>query len=337
MAASNAKPAAPAGGWLFGPAADLALVANLVWPLVFLVICLNKRTLNLSLDLFLASAIGTPHRWITLPLLANDRARLRAGGAKLAWVTGLTALLYAATWRWLGGLRGVVLAAFLWNVWHVAAQHAGLARVYAVRGRPDVRSSGTLEKTVLRAFVVYAFMRLAAMGDFLGIWGWLDAAVRAAGLPDGRWDWLALAAPLLLLGREAADFDRRLAARYAHLASVCAIYAGVILFARRGAFDLALSLSAAVGVFHAVEYFAFVTWSVEGRRERAETFHAPWVAAHWRPVLFGFLALTAAGTLAAALLFPIAWLATNSFVSMLHYAYDGVIWKLPAVFQAKTA
>ena len=39
-------------------------------------------------------------------------------------------------------------------------------------------------------------------------------------------------------------------------------------------------------------------------------------------------------TLTAAFLFPFAWLATNSFVSMLHYAYDGVIWKMPAVFRA---
>jgi hypothetical protein len=39
-----------------------------------------------------------------------------------------------------------------------------------------------------------------------------------------------------------------------------------------------------------------------------------------------------AGTLTAANYFPIAWIATNTFVSMLHYAYDGVLWKIPSVF-----
>ena len=337
LAAPAPKRDVPVGGWLLSPAADLALIANLIWPFVFLLICLNKRYLNVELELFLASAIGTPHRWLTLPLIANDRARLRRGGGTLAWATILTAMLYAGVWRWLGGLRGVVLATFLWQVWHVAAQHAGLARVYAVRGRPDVRSSGFWEKTVLRAFVVYAFIRLASLGGVLQVWPRFDALVRGSGLPDGRWDWLALAAPVLLLGREAAGFDRRLAARYAHLASVCAIYSGVILLTRLGRFDYALSLSAAIGVFHAVEYFGFVTWSVENRRKPRESFYAPWFAAHWRLALGIFLIAMACGTLTAAFFFPIAWLATNSFVSMLHYAFDGVIWKIPAVFSAKAA
>jgi hypothetical protein len=328
---------ARAGGWLLNPTADLLLIANLIWPFVFLIVVLNKRYLNVGLELFLASAIGTPHRWITLPLVANDRVRLQTGGAKLAWVTGLTALFYACVWRWLGGLPGIVLATFLWQVWHVAAQHAGLARVYAVRGRPDVRSSGVWEKTLLRAFVCYAFVRMASQGGALRIWPWLDEPLRRAGLPDGRWDWLSLAAPVFLLGREFVDFDRRLLARYAHYASVCAIYTGVILFSRAGLFDYALSLSAAIGVFHAVEYFGFITWAVETRREPERSFFQPWFAAHWRPVLAVFLAAMAAATLSAAFFYPLAWLATNSFVSMLHYAYDGVIWKMPAVFQAKPA
>ena len=75
--------------------------------------------------------------------------------------------------------------------------------MYAVRGRPDVRSSGFCEKVPLRAFVVYAFLRLAAVGGALTVWPWLDAPLRAAGLHDGRWDWLALCVPVFLLGREA--------------------------------------------------------------------------------------------------------------------------------------
>ena len=65
-----------AGGWLLSRTADLLLIANLAWPIVFLGICLNRRYLKMDLELFLASAIGTPHRWLTLPLIANDRARL---------------------------------------------------------------------------------------------------------------------------------------------------------------------------------------------------------------------------------------------------------------------
>jgi len=331
-AAPAARPRGAAGGWLLSPALDLALIANLIWPFVFALVWLNTNYLHWGLGLFLASAIGTPHRWITLGLVANDRARLRTGGPKLAWTAAWTAALYAGVWGWTRDISVVVLLAYAWNVWHVAAQHAGLARVYAVRGRPEVRSSGTLEKTVLRLYVIYAFLRLANFGDALSRWDWLFFWVRRVSVTGGVWDWLVLLTPVFLLAREAADPDPRLAARYVHLTSVFAIYASMILLCHYGRYDYAVALSAAVAVFHAIEYFGFITWATESRAATRENFFAPLVARRWPAALAFFLGATALGTLAAAKYWPAAWLATNTLVSMLHYAFDGVLWKIPAVF-----
>src|SRR5579871_156176 len=116
----KAAPAAPAvsaaprakSAWLLGPALDLALIANLIWPFVFAVVWLNAKYLHWGLGLFLASAIGTPHRWITLGLVANDRARLRSGGRKLAWTAAWTVALFVGVWRWAGGIEAAVLLAY---------------------------------------------------------------------------------------------------------------------------------------------------------------------------------------------------------------------------------
>jgi hypothetical protein len=339
VAAPAVRVAAPRAheAWLLGPALDLALIANLIWPFVFALVWFNSRYLHWGLALFLASAIGTPHRWITLGLVANDRARLRAGGPKLAWTAVWTTALFAGVWAWTGGVTAVVLLAYAWNVWHVAAQHAGLSRVYAVRGRPEVRSSGILEKTLLRLYVIYAFLRLANVSDSLRRWDWLFSLVHRVSLSGGVWDWVILAAPTILLAREALDPDPRLAARYVHLTSVCAIYAAMIVLCHFGRYDDAIALSVAVAVFHAVEYYGFITWATESRPATGEHFFAPLIARRWRAALVLFLGATAVGTLTAARYYPAAWLAANTLVSMLHYAYDGVLWKLPAVFRAAPA
>jgi hypothetical protein len=331
------SPAKAASGWLLGPAADLALVANLAWPLVFALVWANRRWLHGGLELFLTSVIGTPHRWVTLGLVANDRERLRGAGTKLAAVGALTVAAYAGTWAASGGLGLAVLGAFLWNVWHVAAQHAGIARVYAVRGRPGVRTSGVVERWVLRPFVVYAYLRMANLGGAFAGWSGVFGWVQRASLSGGAWDWLALGAPLLVLAHEAADFDRRLVARYVHLASVCALYSSLILLSALRLNEYALALAVAIGVFHAVEYYGFLTWSMGRRVATRANFFAPFVAARWTLSLAAFLALMAGASLSVAAFAPLVWIAANTLASMLHYAYDGVLWKIPAVFPAEAA
>jgi len=140
-----------------------------------------------------------------------------------------------------------------------------------------------------------------------------------------------------LLAREAADYDPRLLARYVHLGSVCALYSALIVLCALHLNDYALALAVSIGVFHAVEYYGFLTWSMGRRVATRANFFAPWVAARWAPALVVFLALMAGASLTAAALVPLAWVAANTLASMLHYAYDGVLWKIPAVFPARAA
>lgn len=300
--------------WLFGPVEDLFFVANLTWPLVAAVVWLNRRWLDLPVELLLTGVIGTPHRWITLPLLANDRVRWHNRGGLIAAVGLATTAAFLGTWFWTRNLALLLLIRYLWNVWHVAAQNAGVTRIYELKAAPERRDGGTLEKWLLRGFMVFAFLRVA-------------------GIPaTTAFDYPALLAPLALLVLQVRTYEPRLKAKYVHMAAALSNYLAMLFCAHRGLTEWGVAVSVANAVLHATEYFSIVTWSVRGRASRPEGFFWPAAARHWAVSLAVFLGLMALTSAFLATRFGPFWVLLNTLVSLLHYAWDGVIWKMPAVF-----
>src|SRR5204862_1889440 len=135
-------PAAPrAQGWLLRPWADLVFIANVGWPVIAIFAAAFSTTAAYrALGFLLAYFVIMPHRWLTLPLVFFDRQRLAE-----------------RRWAYLGVLLGVVILCstirmnmptlallvaidYLWNAWHFAAQHAGIARMYSRLSRPQLAS-----------------------------------------------------------------------------------------------------------------------------------------------------------------------------------------------------
>ena len=332
--------ATPGRAWLIGPAPDLLFLANWTWPLLALFfVWLDRSGVLIGVKLSAVYAlylISTPHRWITLGLVAADKERLARMGPKLALVTALTGLLFFGVWGWTRDLALLVLIQYVWNLWHIVAQHVGVSRIYAIRGQPEKVSSGRWDKNLLRALAFYAFWRTLSLGlaDYAaGQVGseWLGRL----SLTTGRYDLPALAAPAALLIREALSFDRRLLGKYFHLASLCLHYGSMIVFCHLHMTVWALAVSMTNGVFHAVEYFAVVTWSVRPRADKAGAWYAAPLFRHWTSTLLIFILSVATLGLAITSGHARAWILVNALISYLHYAYDGVIWKIPAVIPAR--
>ena len=89
-----------------------------------------------------------------------------------------------------------------------------------------------------------------------------------------------------------------------------------------------LGLVAASAAFHAIEYLAVVSHYAQRRRTQGSAGLFRDVSRHWVAVLaayvvvFGLVANVADGFI------PEFWLGLNLWAAFLHYAYDGMIWKL---------
>lgn len=319
--AGPGTPAVPGdGGWVVSPAFDLIFLANVAWPLLFLVGVAGRSETNI--DFWQVYFLTLPHRWITLALVAADPDRRGGRGLMLAGIALVLLLVVVGVRFGTAGFTCLAALDYAWNAWHFAAQHAGVLRIYArkVGGGPE-----WLERHALRAFVTYTILRTAAW-----LTGWLEvdapgrAIVRAV-------DLAMLIVPILLVGVTLASCDRRRIGKMAYVLSVCVLYAGLLASLAfrwpRGV----LVLATASGLFHAVEYLAIVTHYAWRRREigRAGAFRR--VANVWGPLLAIYAVLL--GTTGAWLEGPSSpaaglWQGANLWAALVHYAFDGLIWKL---------
>jgi hypothetical protein len=334
-APATAAPASPA--WLIGPKADLLLIANVTWPLVAAVLWADQRLFHAGAQLYLMFVIGTPHRWITPPLVALDKERLAAGWKTLLGVGVVTTAVFFAIWFKTRDVGLLILLAYLWNLWHVAAQNAGVVRIYGIHGQPERRVSGSAEKHLLRVFMLYAFLRVGSLGvDFqnaIPLISW----IAKLSVNTGRYDAVFLLIPLFLAYREIQGYDPRLLGKYAHLSSVLLNYSAMIALCHWNKPGWALAVATSNALFHATEYFGIVTWSVSRRADPKRAWRFPGLMRNWPVTLLVFLYAIAALSFLLVTRFPYTWMMANTLVACLHYAYDGVIWKMPAVFKPRGA
>lgn len=326
-----------AGPWLLGPKADVLLIANAAWPIVAAFLWLNQRFLHTGLDLYLMYVIGTPHRWLTPPLVAMDKERLASRWPTLLFVGAATVAGFLAVWLKTRDIGLLVLLAYLWNLWHVVAQHAGVVRIYSIMGQPEKRTSGNVEKYLLRIFMLYAFLRVGSLGmDFQNAMPLISWIGRFS-IDKGAYDAPFLLIPLYLIVREARAFDPRLKGKYAHLASVLGNFTAMIACCHYRLTACALAVASANALFHATEYLGIVSWSVGRRADADMAWFVPALMRNWTATLLVFLYAVAALSFLLVVRRPAAWMLANTLVACLHYAYDGVLWKMPVMFKPRAA
>ncbi len=293
----------------------------------------STRVINVWTVYFLA----TPHRWITLVLCFFDPERFGQHARSFVGIAAACVLLCVGAYL-VWGLPGVyVLLAldFVWNAWHFASQHAGILRIYGRLAHGDRAGTGTVEKLLMRVFLLYVLLRLASLtlpveprfGPYLE---WL----RLASDQLAALDLLMLALPAGLLVREFLLFRPVSAGRLLYLLSVTGLYGlllgSVHLYQRpdwEGEATLVLALAAAVSIFHSTEYLAIVTWTATRKRNPRGVLG--YLVPRWSLAMLVFVSLLALGAALMDSWYATLWLLLNLVVSFLHYAYDGIIWKAP--------
>ncbi|MEX0937283.1 MAG: hypothetical protein WDZ59_05430 [Pirellulales bacterium] len=336
----RAEAPAPAVGagqqkWLVSPLFDLLFLANIGWVLAWLVSLGATTTERPHVEFWQVYFITTPHRWLTLVLVATDPDR-RAGRTSLfLWMAVAAALIVLGTHQFTGAFTCLAVADSLWNAWHFAAQHGGILRMYARLGGGGRRR---LENTAIRLLVLYTLLRLVGWAT-----GWTES-YPAAQAALHTVDLLVLVPAIVLLVLELSRSPTQRAGKVAYLASVCTLYGALLLSVRNGYHGMVIPLAVAAAIFHAVEYLAVVTYYAWRRQEQGSAAPFQTMARHWLRVLGFFVVIL--GMLAVfmdgdsqrtwlGLNLKETWLGLNLWAAFLHYAYDGMIWKLRRPATAK--
>jgi len=327
--------------WIVSPWFDLAWLVNAWWLLAWLPDVVWSSDVP-RLEFWQVYFLTTPHRWLTLLLVAVDPDR-RAGRRNATFVLlalGLGLAVFSVRSA-TGAFTCLLLVDYVWNAWHFASQHSGVLRMYSRLTPREALNERRrrFENFCLRGLVLYTFVRLAGWST-----GWIEGTSSAAG-------WLAaidlcvLGLPLALVAvtlsisagvgytdRTASESRGNVTVRplgkQLYLVSVCGLYASLLLAVQLGQTVLIASLATAVAAFHAIEYLAVVTHYAEGRTRVGSDGFFRSVARHWRSALV--VLLVAFGCLAALAepRFAEWWLGLNVWAALVHYTFDGMIWKL---------
>jgi hypothetical protein len=348
--AEQPKAARPAPKtWLFGPWLDLLFVANVGWPLLVAAILVWQLPIMGAADpnshavaplsFFQIYFISSPHRWITLVLVFLDPDRFRQEPRKfVAYGSGL--MLLGLGLAALGALGiGTVSASslgmsnalntlglfmmldYVWNAWHFAAQHAGISAIYRRVGQIEKSPKQVeFEMSAIRLMVLWVFLRY---GVYTAVVGKPQLGFEQL-LPYLRWVDFAIAIPAaIVLYHELRDFNRKRIGRAAYVISMLSLYFAQMAAIQLGRHDLIPGLFFAQAIFHATEYLAVVNWSVQSRRSGVWKYQL----ARGGIGMAVFIGIIGVGNWAINHNSAYAWALITLLVSLLHYSYDGMIWK----------
>ncbi len=316
-------------GWLLGPGVDALFVANLTWPLVPLLGLLGGFEMHEGLRFWQVYFVTAPHRWITLALVFLDRERFATSpvlytGIAVVAVTGVLAVRFST-----GALTCLFAVDYAWNAWHFAAQHHGVFRLYERQDTSRRTRGSGLVRHGLRGLVLYVAFRVA-------VGTWRDVGTNTV----LQWiDVVLLGAIAALLVLELVGPRRSTVAARTYLVSVVLLYGGLLLAVHRQRPDLVLLLATASALFHATEYLAVVSWSVRRRHggtssadagtRQAEPGLFARFASCWLLTLTGFALVLGLVAWSVNQRWVELWLGVNLVAAFLHYAYDGIIWRVP--------
>ena len=322
--------------WIVSPAFDLCFVINLWWIVLSLPVFATTSG-DSPLSFWQIYFLTTPHRWITLFLVAADPDRRTGRGGLFLGLAVVFALIVCGTRSIGGAFICLALVDYVWNAWHFASQHGGILRIY---GRKAGGGRPTLERLVMRTFITYVPLRLA---------GWTTGGLEQ--YPQARFgleilDLVILVLPAILIALELADRPWERPGKVLYLLSVTAMYGALLLAVRNEWHRWMMVLTPANAAFHAVEYLAIVTFYARRRESRGSAGIFQSAAQNWLVVLGLFVVVTGlVGGLAdrMTVVHPILgisinelWVGANLWAAFLHYTYDGMIWKLRRPETAKT-
>jgi hypothetical protein len=320
-------------GWLVGPWFDSLLIANLGWPLLLLWQVGEGFSGREGVQFWQIYFLTTPHRWITLAVVFLDREQLGRRRAAFLIIAAAVTIVCLGVRITTGALTCLLTIDYVWNAWHFASQHHGIYRIYTRRaGAGDGWAAPsmvalTVEKWSMRLFLLYVILRVAG-----AVWPYptIENALQAL-------DWAALTIPAWLLVRQvmAGTSGRASGVTFSgegatvYLMSVCVLYVSLLAAVHFNLPAMVLSLATGSAVFHATEYLALVSWSMQGKRSLgldrigALGYFLP----RWSVALALFMLVLGAGGWLLQKNLMQTWLLLNVIVAFLHYAYDGMIWK----------
>ena len=322
--------------WVFGPVQDLVLLVAtpiLILPLAFV---FEGRETAYTVGLLVAGFGALGHHLPGMMRAYGDRAlfrRFRTRFLVSPIVFALAALGFAAN-----GLNGVSLIVLLWGIWHGALQVYGFLRIYDARVGATERLTARLDWFLCIGWFAFGVLHSPGrLGELLELW-------YALGAP--------LLSPELFWGFRTA-FDLALFG----LTAVFVFRAGRDLLVGKGQHPIKL-LAAAMSfgfwwwcsvhvpyavlgvalfeVFHDVQYLSIV-WVFNRRRARDEDagFFTRVLFGGGRAMLFVYVGLVLGYGLFRFLPEAVAnpavqrgVLALVAASTMLHFYFDGFIWKI---------
>ena len=244
-------------------------------------------------------------------------------------------------WWLLGDFALILYIRYVWNTWHGVAQHSGIARIYSLRAEAGQKNPSRWdpkwEKVFFRLFMLIVFMRLgglvATYGDRNSLLGWTRALV----FTSNRFDPLAMLIPVALLTRELARFERRRIGRFVYVLSICLNFSAMLACAHWGWEICAGALVMANAISHGTEYLAVSSWAMQKRSPQNQASLFAKILRQWPAMLCFFVCYMAIVGWQMNSHYAKTWLVLSTFVALLHYCYDGIIWKMPYVFPNRTA
>lgn len=307
-------------GWVVAPWIDLLFLVNLTWPVLLLLDGWGGLDAHDGLRFWQIYFVTTPHRWITLTLVFADRRQFVQRPLAFISIACAAVALCLTVRATTGALTCLLAIDYVWNAWHFAAQHHGIFCIYGRLSQPERRSGLTVEKVAMRSFLCFVILRVAG-----GTWPsdsldeWLGAA-----------DWVFLLIPCGLILRELKSWRPASVGRIAYLVSVMTLYVALLMSVHFQQPRYVLALATASAMFHATEYLAIVSWAVQrkhgGHPDPVGVFG--YLAPRWGLALGIFITILGLGSWLASQHLIETWSLLNVIAAYLHYAYDGMIWRL---------
>jgi hypothetical protein len=305
--------------WILGRACDAFFIANIFWPVLLLLQFAPGFEGRSGIQFWQLYFITTPHRWSTLLVVLLDQERFQQRKRAFIAVAIVIVVACLGVRMTTGTLTCLLAVDYLWNAWHFAAQHHGIYRIYSLLEPDSTSSPDRLEKWLFRSFLLYVIFRTASAASAPGeIEAWLS-----------RVDWLSLVIPGWLVSRELKSINGGIRGRRLYLISLLSLYVSLLWAVHAHRPDIVLSLATASAWFHASEYLAIIGWHMRRRADASGNRNSilAWIAPRWGLTLLIYATVLGSGSLLMDRDVPELWLLANVIVALLHYSYDGMIWK----------
>lgn len=306
---------------------DLLAICNLWWIAALIAVVVGGMEHG-RLEFWQLYFLTVPHRWLTLLLVATDKDRRENRKGLFLAIAILAAVIVFGVQLHTGSVVCLLLVDYVWNAWHFGAQHYGVLRIYSRRAGIRDEFCG---KVLLRTVVMYTVLRLVPWST-----GWAERSTVATWLIHS-FDIAALLLCIIAFFVESMNYLRHRTAdsspdlrltRLTYLCSVFSMYMFLLLGIMWQWNACVNVLAVAAAAFHATEYLAIVTYYA--KRVQISDSRSPFqqLANRWGAFLMLYISLLGGLSWIAETRLADLWLGINLWAAFVHYAFDGMIWKL---------